>query len=134
MIKHGRPPYLECSSRGDKRFSAFGARIRGRGNKCIEELYQAYKVFEDGSTGLDWRGAKGRRAVNIEQAHRFYSLLWDEYMEENPHLLPVIKAASGLSDLFGQIGSCCQATELWRIRANSLKTDQPTFLDWPIDR
>ena len=44
MIKHGNPPYLECSSRGDKRFSAFYARIKG---KTIEEIYQSAKIFAD---------------------------------------------------------------------------------------
>jgi hypothetical protein len=116
MIKHGSAPYLECSSRGDKRFSAFYARIRKRGNRSIEDLYQAAKVFEDGSSGLNWKQAKGKRAVNAAECHQLYSQLWDDYIEENPHLLPILKAASGLQDMFGQRGHCCQATELWRIR------------------
>src|SRR5580658_10783695 len=78
VIKYGNRPYLECSSNGDKRFSAFWACIESRGNKSIEELYQASKIFEDGSTGLSWREAKGRRAVNAEECARFYSKLWDE--------------------------------------------------------
>ena len=52
MIKHGTAPFWECSSKGDKRFSAFYARVDGR---SIEEQYQAAKIFEDGSTGLTWR-------------------------------------------------------------------------------
>jgi hypothetical protein len=116
VIKYGNRPYLECSSNGDKRFSAFWACIESRGNKSIEELYQASKIFEDGSTGLSWREAKGRRAVNAEECARFYSKLWDEYIAENPKLLEDLKAVSGLSDMFGQPGHCCQATELWRIR------------------
>ena len=61
MIRHGSPPYLECSSKGDKRFSAFSARIRARGNRSIEEVYQAAKVFSDGTTGLNnSRGADPR--------------------------------------------------------------------------
>lgn len=113
MIQHGEPPYLECSSRGDKRFSAFYARINGR---SIEELYQANKIFEDGSTGLSWREAKGKRAINQEECAAYYSHLWNQYIKENPHLLLVLQNASGLSDMFGQPGHCCQATELWRIR------------------
>jgi hypothetical protein len=123
MIKHGEPPYLECSSKGDKRFSAFYARLpnyKGPGGKTgywsIEEIYQAAKVFEDGSTGLSWKEAKGRKAINQEFLLQFYGLLWDEYIERNPSLLDVLKAASGLSDIFGQEGHACQATELWRIR------------------
>jgi hypothetical protein len=40
MIQHGAAPFLECSSRGDRRFSAFAARIKRRANKSIEEIYQ----------------------------------------------------------------------------------------------
>jgi hypothetical protein len=118
LIRHGQPPYLECSSKGDTRFSAFSARVNG---KTIEERFQAFKVFEDGSTGLHWREAKGRKAVNQEAASKYYSFLWDLYIEKNPHLIDVLVAASGLSDIFGQEGHCCQATELWRIRQKYLK-------------
>jgi len=116
MIKIGKAPYLECSSKGDKRFSAFYARIKSLGGKSIEDLYQASKVFKNGDTGLSWRAAKGRRAVNADYCASYYSALWDMYIEENPELIIVLKKASGLSDLFGQVGCCCQATELWRIR------------------
>lgn len=117
MIRHGEPPYLECSSRGDRRLSAFGARVQRYGNRSIEDLYQGAKIFEDGSTGLSWREAKGRTAVNHEWCSQWYSHLWDQYIWENPNLLILIRSASGLSDIFGQVGRCCQATELWRIRA-----------------
>lgn len=120
MIRHGQAPFLECSSRGDRRFSAFYARVRGRGGRSIEEIYQAAKVFEDGSTGRTWREAKGRRAVNMDEVRALYSRLWDEYLDENPQLLSVVCAASGVSDIFGQAGHCCQATELWRIRGEAL--------------
>lgn len=116
MIRHGEAPFLECSSRGDKRFSAFYARVRAYENKSIEELYQAAKVFPDGSTGLTWREAKGKQAVNQDWCAQYYSHLWDYYIYENPHLLDVIRNATGLSDMFGQPGRCCQATELWRLR------------------
>jgi hypothetical protein len=113
MIRHGEAPYLECSSKGDKRFSAFYAKLDGR---SIEEIYQAFKCFEDGSTGLSWKDAKGKKAINQDDCNALYSSLWDDYIEANPELLVILKAASGLSDVFGQVGHCCQATELWRIR------------------
>ena len=121
MIQHGEAPFLECSSRGDKRFSAFYARIKKYGNKTIEELYQAAKVFEDGSTGLTWREAKGRKTVNAEETARLYRKLWQRYIKENPRLLRVLIDASGLSDIFGQEGHMCQATELWRIRRKAIR-------------
>ena len=116
MIRHGQAPFLECSSKGDKRFSAFYARLPRLGNKSIEEIYQATKEFSDGSTGLSWREAKGRRAINMEECALLYTILWDEYIRDHPELLLVLRNASGLSDMFGQPGHCCQATELWRIR------------------
>lgn len=120
MIRLGNSPYLECSSLGDKRFSAFYARIKSRGNHSIEDIYQSSKIFlgKDGrrETGLDWRAAKGRRAENQAECAILYSKLWDEYLAENPALREILVGASGLSDRFGQEGHCCQATELWRIR------------------
>ncbi len=43
-------------------------------------------------------------------------MLWDEYIEENHHLLEVLKEYNGLTDQFGRKGFPCQATELWRIK------------------
>ncbi|MGG5810957.1 DUF2493 domain-containing protein [Falsiroseomonas sp. CW058] len=119
MIRHGSAPFLECSTRGDRRFSALCARIRARGNRTIEEIYQSSKVFEDGSTGLEWRAAKGRPPINLVEVRGLYGELWDEYIAENRDLLHVLRSASGLSDMFGRPGSACQATELWRIRCGS---------------
>lgn len=117
MIQHGTAPFLECSGKGDRRFSAFHARIRADGNRSIETIYQAAKIFDNGETGLGWREAKGRRPLNAEAVSLLYSQLWDWYiLRENPHLLNVLRAASGLSDIFGQKGHACQATELWRLR------------------
>lgn len=116
MIQHGTAPFLECSSRGDRRFSAFYAQIQRYGGRSIEDLYQGAKVFEGGRTGLSWRQAKGRKAINAAEVSAWYSHLWDQYIYENPDLLLVIRAASGLQDIFGKPGHCCQATELWRIR------------------
>jgi hypothetical protein len=113
VIKHGEFPFLECSSKGDKRFSAFYATVNGR---SIEDQYQAAKVFADGSTGLGWREAKGKRATNQEEVAQLYSRLWDQYIAEHPALLKTLRVMTGLSDMFGQPGSVCQATELWRIR------------------
>ena len=119
-IRHGEKPFFECSSAGKSddgpTLSAFYAKIKGRGNKTIETIYQASKVFEDGSTGLHWREAKGKKAINQEEVNKLYSQLWDEYIEENPHLISFLIRQKGLSDIFGQEGHCCQATELWRIR------------------
>lgn len=115
MITVGKPPYLECSSKGDKRFSAFYAIVNGQ---SIEEQYQAAKVFKDG-TNFHWKKAKGRRASNQEEVSVLYSKLWDQYITEHPELLTVLQNAMGLSDMFGQPGHCCQAIELWRIKCST---------------
>lgn len=124
MIRHGKAPFLECSSRGDKRFSAFYAVVDG---ETIEKQYQAFKVFRVINnrfiTDLSPRDAKeqDKNLVNWLEAKVFYSQLWDRYIKEHPAYLSVLRKASGLSDMFGQVGHCCQATELWRIR----NTGQP---------
>jgi hypothetical protein len=115
MLRFGIAPYLECSSAGDVRFSAFYARPRSLKGQSIEEAYQAAKVFADGSTGLIWRQAKGRHAVNQEECAALYERLWFEWVREQ-ELLPVLLAATGLSDRFGQEGHVCQAEVLWRLR------------------
>ena len=113
MIRIGEPPYLECSSKGDKRFSAFYAKVN---SKSIEDQYQAAKIFEDGSTGLTWRQAKGRKPTNLEEVNKLYKELWRQYLIEHPALLRGLKQASGLSDIFGQEGHNCQATTLWELK------------------
>ncbi len=119
MIRHGSAPFLECSSLGDRRFSAFYAVLPD--GRSIEETYQAAKVFADGSTGLPWRTAKGRLPVNMQETTALYSRLWDEYIGSHPDYIDVLKAATGLSDKFGTPGHVCQATELWRIRCAALE-------------
>lgn len=119
MVRHGDRPYLECSSRGDNRFSAFFARLPD--GVSIEELYQASKIFSDGSTGLSIREAKGRHPVNIIDVRELYSRLWDLYISRHPELMDVLVKVTGLSDQFGQPGHACQATELWRIRSEAIQ-------------
>ena len=115
MIECGLEPVLECSSRGDSRFSAFYANIRGRGDRTIEQIYQAAKVLEDGRTNLSINEAKGKRAVNQDEVAALYETLWDEYFLENPDLLKVIRKYRGFSDVFGKLPGQCQAVSIYRI-------------------
>jgi hypothetical protein len=134
VIKHGEAPYLECSSRGDRRFSAFGAHPKSLGGRSIEKAYQYMKVFEDGTTGLSIQKAKGKFSVNRAECEAAYIKWWIEWVEQE-NLLPVLQAASGLSDAFGQFGHVCQATVLWNIRngkylqAELIPHDESTH-DW----
>lgn len=123
-LRYGKPPFLECSSDGDRRFSAFFARIKRRDNATIEQIYQESKEFSDAAgnvtTGHSIKEAKGLRPSNAREVRKLYATLWDEYIEENPDLIPVLVKAPGVSDRFGRRGSVCQATELWRIRNDFL--------------
>lgn len=126
VIQCGKWPFLECSSAGDSRFSAFHARLKYLGNQSIEELYQAHKIFSDGATGLHWRVAKerqrrGQMILNMDACRIYYSVLWNSYIAENPELLPVLVEATGLSDMYGRKGHVCQAIELWRIRSYAVR-------------
>lgn len=113
MIKHDFEPMLECSSKNpqqDKRFSAFYARLHCYGNKSIEEIYQAAKVFSDNSTNLSIKQAKGKLAINMEEVSTLYHALWVRYFEENPELLKyILENYQGFSDIFGQKNRNCQA-------------------------
>ena len=120
MLVRGSQPFLECSTHGDRRFSAFCARPSSLGGRSIEEAYQAMKVFENGRTGLSWRAAKGHRPINIEACRLAYDRWWLEWVREQ-NLLPTLLAASGLSDKFGREGGTCQAEVLWRIRNGLLR-------------
>ena len=121
MVKVGMYPMLECSSKGDKRFSAFYARIRSLGNKSIEELYQGAKVFADSTTGLSPREAKGKKAINMEYCAKLYDKLWERYLDENPELVDVLKKYSGYSDMFGKPGCQCQALSIYKYMAKIRK-------------
>jgi hypothetical protein len=114
MITIGDPPYLECSSKGDVRFSAFFAIVNGQ---PIEIQYQTAKKFKriDGITSLPWRIAKGKTPLNIGEVRKLYKDLWRQYLNENPGLIEVLKRATGLSDHFGQKGHQCQAITLWEL-------------------
>lgn len=120
MIRVGQPPYLECSSQGDKRFSAFCAMI---GQESIESRYQGAKVLADGRTNLHWRKAKGMPAVNADAVALLYKHLWKIYLDLNPMLWLVLHEATGLSDMFGKKGHVCQAITLWELREESLKEE-----------
>jgi len=116
MLVFGYPPILECSSKGDKRFSAFYARLKSYNYQSIEELYQASKIFEGGITNLSWREAKGKKAINQEQLKDIYHELWVQYFKENLNLYNVIKQYNGFSDIYGQPNHNCQAESIYKIR------------------
>jgi len=121
MIRHGSAPFLECSTRGERRLSAFNARTSMLNGRSIEEAYQCSKVLPDGTRPMHWREGKGKRATNANELALLYAQWWRAYIREHPELLTLIRQSPGLSDMFGQPDHLCQATVLWNIR------NDPTF-------
>lgn len=72
MLKYGEPPYLECSTKGDKRFSPFCARIESRRAMTIESIYQGAKIFADGTTGSLGETLKAEK-LSIKKSYKYYT-------------------------------------------------------------
>lgn len=75
----------ECSSRGDRRFSALGARMPD--GRSIEEHYQCdVKGYEPG--GTNWRLGKGQPALNPHlDLWKEYLALWQAWAAAHPALI-----------------------------------------------
>lgn len=105
---------LECSSAGDKRFSAFYAKVSFNGEyDTIENHYQKVKRGKDGI-----KVGKGQRVsyfiINTqrfepEDLTPYYRLLWYLYLKQNPELVEYAKQFDSFTDKFR--GHCinCQA-------------------------
>lgn len=91
----------EVSSKGDKRFSAFYAKLTD--GRSIEQAYQldvkGYRIF-----GNDWRLGKGKPPLNKEiDLWTEYLKLWQQWAKENPEAIADLKEkAKGkvLTDMF----------------------------------
>lgn len=108
---------LECSSRGDRRFSALFAKISIKGKeKSIEEIYQDSKRTEDGK-----KAGKGKPfdyvicpftgdKLPAEEASNLYKGLWITYFTRNPDLVEYAKGFDEFHDMFrGKDTVNCQA-------------------------
>ena len=122
-VKRGEP-YYECSSKGDKRFSAIFAKIKSLGNKSIEEIYQLdLKGYRN--KVKHWKEAKGLPPLNNkteDELFKEYVSLWKLYFKENPELLKEIsQKAIGktITDMFG-VTSINQARAIAYILNNKI--------------
>lgn len=109
---------LECSSKGDKRFSAFYARVSAF-NKIdsIENHYQlAKRIGED--KPKSWRDVKGKTPTHIElngityelkYLSQWYKLLWLKYLDHNPELVEYASEFDEFNDIFKGKSVNCQA-------------------------
>lgn len=113
---------LECSSKGDKRFSAFFAYVEIFGkNNSIENHYQLCKRFGD-KVPKGWRDAKGKKATHfvlkgfeydVKYLSGWYDLLWLKYLDKNPELVEFAKQYDDFNDIFkGKNTINCQADSI----------------------
>lgn len=110
---------LECSSKGDTRYSAFYARVTIFGiEDSIENHYQLSKRFGDEDAPLNWRQAKGKHATHmhlngddyaVEHLTAFYKLLWCRYLDNNPELVTYAQQFDKFTDRFKGNSINCQA-------------------------
>lgn len=105
---------LECSTSGDKRFSAMVAKVSVNGVlDTIENHYQKSKVFldKDGyyytvNTSKDAKGKKpvafkiGDYYLPLSYGAMFYDLLWYKYLKANPALELVLEQYDDYSDKY----------------------------------
>lgn len=114
---------LECSSKGDKRFSALFAKVNVSGLfDSIENHYQLCKrgVDEDGNVIVpkDWKDLKGKKVdyfvVNdirfpASYLSQYYKLLWVKYLDANPALVKYASQFDYFNDIFKGKSVNCQA-------------------------
>lgn len=122
---------LECSTKGDKRFSAFGARIKVFGlMDVIEFHYQLSKRVQGVSypEKLTWtqkmqyiKLVKGRTPDSLSIKGRDYSptllsewydLLWCKYLDSSPVLVEYLKLFNDFNDVFKGKSMACQADSI----------------------
>ena len=88
----------ECSSKGDKRFSAFNARLSD--GRTIEEHYQCdIKGYDVG--GTNWRLGKGKPPLNPmskEALYHEYMQLWYHWIKANEALFRELKTLADQHD------------------------------------
>jgi hypothetical protein len=109
---------LECSSHGDIRFSAFGAKINVYGvYDSIENHYQLSKRFGYYKP-TKWQSAKGKTPTHFEVNGKefdvkyltsYYKMLWFEYLDCNPQLVRYARTFDVFHDKFRGKSKVCQA-------------------------
>lgn len=105
---------LECSSKGDKRFSAFYAKVSVFGKvDSIEHHYQRCKKFN-----YPVSNPKGKKPTHIEingvkydikYLTPFYKLLWIKYLDQHPELVKYARTFDEYNDMFKGKSVNCQA-------------------------
>ncbi len=116
------PNILECSSKGDRRFSAFYAKVKLFGKyDSIENHYQLSKRFGD-EVPETWKDAKGKKPTHlhingkdfdVKFTEAWYDLLWVTYLHNHPKLVNHASKFDEFNDIFKSKGSVvCQADSI----------------------
>lgn len=111
---------LECSTKGDKRFSASCANVEVFGVvNTIEKHYQLCKRFDGSDTPPDdWRYCKGKTPSHIilngmkldsKYLSQWYKALWLNYLDRNPDLVEYASTFDDYNDIFKGKSVNCQA-------------------------
>jgi len=100
VVKRGEP-YYECSSKGNKSYSALYAFLDGI---SIEEIYQLDIKGYRGKV-KHWKEAKGLPSlIEYDDVFKEYTKLWIKYFKLHPELYDnILKEARGktITDMFG---------------------------------
>lgn len=100
ILNHGWSRYggYEVSSAGDKRFSAFYAKMPD--GRSIEEHYQCDVKGYD-PKGKNWKLGKGKPPLDpFTDTWEEYLALWREWSENNKEIFEELRPYSLLSDCF----------------------------------
>lgn len=108
---------LECSSRGDKRFSAFYAKVSVFGRyDSIENHYQKAKRLKNGD--IAGKGKKPDKLIinnkeyDIKYLTPFYNMLWIKYLDQNQDLVTFAEEYEDFNDMFKGRSINCQANSI----------------------
>lgn len=127
---------LECSSKGDKRFSALYAKIELFDKvNTIENFYQSSKVIlinNKRQCVTDWRKSKGQNIYGFvlnnmyfepKYISSFYKLMWVKYLDNNKDLVQYAKQFDDFNDMFKSKKSyVCQADVVKQYVLNGRKS------------
>lgn len=106
----------ECSSAGDRRFSALYALMPD--GRTLEMHYQCdVKGYCPG--GRNWRMGKGKPSLRKCDLHVEYTELWRQWACENEQafmeLVEIVRQGHTLTDRFARRGGVSQATSLQQL-------------------
>lgn len=116
---------FEVSTKGTqqgRQYSAFNARIKGRGNKSIEDIYQIdIKGGEKLAPGRYSMKGKLPEGMTPDEAYETYKNLWREWFQENPRKLQEISELTQGKKITDQYASSnvSQARAIYEILVES---------------